>query len=131
MENTNIFYATGKRKSSIAKVWLTPGNGKFIVNNKEMNEYFVQDSVQSMLTAPLSLVEKKDSLDIKITVLAGGVSGQAGAITLRVSRALLLIDSDLRGILKDYGYLTRDSRMKERKKYGKKGARASYQFSKR
>ncbi|MCK4766965.1 MAG: 30S ribosomal protein S9 [Desulfobacula sp.] len=131
MENTNIFYATGKRKSSIAKVWLTPGNGKFIVNNKEMNEYFVQDSVQSMLTAPLSLVEKKDSLDIKITVLVGGVSGQAGAITLRVSRALLLIDSDLRGILKDYGYLTRDSRMKERKKYGKKGARASYQFSKR
>ncbi|MCK5098614.1 MAG: 30S ribosomal protein S9 [Desulfobacteraceae bacterium] len=131
MDNTNIFYATGKRKSSIAKVWLTPGNGKFIVNNKEMNEYFVQDSVQSMLTAPLSLVEKKDAFDIKITVLGGGVSGQAGAITLGVSRALLLVDADLRGILKDYGYLTRDSRMKERKKYGKKGARASYQFSKR
>ena len=131
MDNTNIFYATGKRKSSIAKVWLTPGNGKFIVNNKDMNEYFVQDSVQSMLTAPLSLVEKKDAFDIKITVLGGGVSGQAGAITLGVSRALLLVDADLRGILKDYGYLTRDSRMKERKKYGKKGARASYQFSKR
>ncbi len=131
MENTNIFYATGKRKSSIAKVWITPGKGKFIVNNKNMNEYFVQDSVQSMLTAPLSLVEKKDAFDIKITVLGGGVSGQAGAITLGLSRALLLVDSDLRGILKDYGYLTRDSRMKERKKYGKKGARASYQFSKR
>jgi small subunit ribosomal protein S9 len=131
MEQTNIFYATGKRKSSIAKVWLTPGNGKFVVNNKEMNEYFVQDSVQSMLEAPLALVEKKDAFDIKITVLGGGVSGQAGAITLGLSRALLLVDSDLRGILKDYGYLTRDSRMKERKKYGKKGARASYQFSKR
>lgn len=131
MDNTNIFYATGKRKSSIAKVWLTPGKGKFIVNNKEMNEYFVQDSVQNMLTAPLSLVEKKDAFDIKITVLGGGVSGQAGAITLGLSRALLLVDADLRGILKDYGYLTRDSRMKERKKYGKKGARASYQFSKR
>ncbi len=131
MENTNTFYATGKRKSSIAKVWLTPGNGKFIVNNKEMNEYFVQDSVQSMLKAPLSLVEKTDAFDIKISVLGGGVSGQAGAITLGLSRALLLVDSDLRGILKDYGYLTRDSRMKERKKYGKKGARASYQFSKR
>jgi len=131
LENTNIFYATGKRKSSIAKVWITPGKGKFIVNNKNMNEYFVQDSVQSMLTAPLSLVEKKDAFDIKITVLGGGVSGQAGAITLGLSRALLLVDSDLRGILKDYGYLTRDSRMKERKKYGKKGARASYQFSKR
>ncbi len=131
MENTNTFYATGKRKSSIAKVWLTPGNGKFIVNNKSMNEYFVQDSVQDMLTAPLTLVEKKDAFDIKITVLGGGVSGQAGAITLGLSRALLLVDSDLRGILKDYGYLTRDSRMKERKKYGKKGARASYQFSKR
>ena len=131
MENTNTFYATGKRKSSIAKVWLTPGNGKFVVNNKEMNEYFVQDSVQSMLKAPLSLVEKTDAFDIKISVLGGGVSGQAGAITLGLSRALLLVDSDLRGILKDYGYLTRDSRMKERKKYGKKGARASYQFSKR
>ncbi len=131
MENTNTFYATGKRKSSIAKVWLTPGNGKFIVNNKSMNEYFVQDTVQDMLTAPLTLVEKKDAFDIKITVLGGGVSGQAGAITLGLSRALLLVDSDLRGILKDYGYLTRDSRMKERKKYGKKGARASYQFSKR
>ncbi len=131
MENTNTFYATGKRKSSIAKVWITPGKGKFIVNNKNMDEYFVQDSVQSMLTAPLTLVEKKDSFDIKITVLGGGVSGQAGAITLGISRALLLVDSDLRGILKDYGYLTRDSRMKERKKYGKKGARASFQFSKR
>ncbi len=126
-----MFYATGKRKSSIAKVWLTPGKGKFIVNNKNMNEYFVQDSVQSMLTAPLTLVEKNDAFDIKITVLGGGVSGQAGAITLGLSRALLLVDSDLRGILKDYGYLTRDSRMKERKKYGKKGARASFQFSKR
>ncbi len=131
MENTNTFYATGKRKSSIAKVWLTPGNGRFIVNNKDMNEYFVQDTVRDMLTAPLSLVEKKDAFDIKITVLGGGVSGQAGAITLGLSRALLLVDPDLRGILKDYGYLTRDSRMKERKKYGKKGARASYQFSKR
>lgn len=131
MENTNIFYATGKRKSSIAKVWITPGKGNFIVNNKNMNEYFVQDSVQSILTAPLSLVQKKDAFDIKITVLGGGVSGQAGAITLGLSRALLLVDSDLRGILKDYGYLTRDSRMKERKKYGKKGARASFQFSKR
>jgi small subunit ribosomal protein S9 len=131
MNNTDTFYATGKRKSSIAKVWLKPGNGKFIVNNKEMTDYFVQDSVQSILTAPLSLVEKQNDFDIKITVLGGGVSGQAGAITLGLSRALLLVDSDLRGVLKDYGYLTRDSRTKERKKYGKKGARASYQFSKR
>jgi small subunit ribosomal protein S9 len=131
MENTNIFYATGKRKSSIAKVWITPGKGKFIVNNKNMTDYFVQDTVQSMLTAPLTLVEKKDAFDIKISVLGGGVSGQAGAVRLGIARALLLVDSDLRGILKDYGYLTRDSRMKERKKYGKKGARASYQFSKR
>ena len=131
MENTNIFYATGKRKSSIAKVWLRPGNGKFIVNNKNMDEYFVQDTVRSMLASPLALVEKTNAFDVKITVLGGGVSGQAGAIVLGLARALLLVDSDLRGILKDYGYLTRDSRMKERKKYGKKGARASYQFSKR
>ncbi|MCD4744471.1 MAG: 30S ribosomal protein S9 [Desulfobacteraceae bacterium] len=131
MENTNIFYATGKRKSSIAKVWLRPGNGKFIVNNKNMDEYFVQDTVRSMLASPLALVEKTNAFDVKITVLGGGISGQAGAIVLGLARALLLVDSDLRGILKDYGYLTRDSRMKERKKYGKKGARASYQFSKR
>lgn len=131
MENTNIFYATGKRKSSIAKVWLRPGNGKFIVNNKNMDEYFVQDTVRSMLASPLALVEKTNAFDVKITVLGGGVSGQAGAIVLGLARALLLVDSDLRAILKDYGYLTRDSRMKERKKYGKKGARASYQFSKR
>lgn len=131
MENTNIFYATGKRKSSIAKVWLRPGNGKFIVNNKNMDEYFVQDTARSMLASPLALVEKTNAFDVKITVLGGGVSGQAGAIVLGLARALLLFDSDLRGILKDYGYLTRDSRMKERKKYGKKGARASYQFSKR
>ena len=131
MENTNIFYATGKRKSSIAKVWLRPGNGKFIVNNKNMDEYFVQDTARSMLASPLALVKKTNAFDVKITVLGGGVSGQAGAIVLGLARALLLVDSDLRGILKDYGYLTRDSRMKERKKYGKKGARASYQFSKR
>ena len=131
MDNTNIFYATGKRKSSIAKVWLRPGHGKFVVNNRNMDEYFVQDSVQTMLTSPLTLVEKNNAFDINITVLGGGVSGQAGAITLGLARALLLVDADLRGILKDHGYLTRDSRMKERKKYGKKGARASYQFSKR
>ena len=131
MENTNIFYATGKRKSSIAKVWLRPGNGKFIVNNKNVDEYFVQDTVRTMLASPLALVEKTNAFDVNITVLGGGVSGQAGAIVLGLARALLLVDSDLRGILKDYGYLTRDSRMKERKKYGKKGARASYQFSKR
>jgi small subunit ribosomal protein S9 len=131
MESGNVFYATGKRKDSVAKVWLTPGNGKIIVNNKDLNEYFELNVTRDLLLSPLELTEKSDAFDIKVTVMGGGKSGQAGAIRLGVSKALELSDPDLRGVLKSAGFLTRDSRSKERKKYGKKGARASFQFSKR
>jgi len=131
MESGNVFYATGKRKDSVAKVWLTPGNGKIIVNNKDLNEYFELNVTRDLLSSPLVLTEKSDAFDLKVTVMGGGKSGQAGAIRLGVSKALVLLDPDLRGVLKSAGFLTRDSRQKERKKYGKKGARASFQFSKR
>ncbi|MCP3873177.1 MAG: 30S ribosomal protein S9 [Desulfobacteraceae bacterium] len=131
MESGNAFYATGKRKDSVAKVWLTPGNGKIIVNNKDLNDYFELNVARDLLSSPLVLTEKSDDFDIKVTVMGGGKSGQAGAIRLGVSKALVLSDPDLRGVLKSAGFLTRDARKKERKKYGKKGARASFQFSKR
>lgn len=131
MESENVFYATGKRKDSVAKVWLTPGNGKIVVNNRDLNEYFELNVTRDLLASPLVLTEKTDDFDVKVTVMGGGKSGQAGAIRLGVSKALVLLDPDLRGVLKSAGFLTRDARKKERKKYGKKGARASFQFSKR
>lgn len=131
MESAKQFYATGKRKDSVAKVWLVPGTGKIVVNNREMDEYFDISVNQESLISPLVLTDKSDAFDIKITVMGGGQSGQAGAIRQGVSKALVLSDPDLRGVLKSAGFLTRDSRQKERKKYGKKGARASFQFSKR
>ena len=131
MESGNVFYATGKRKDSVAKVWLTSGNGKIVVNNKDLNEYFELSVTKDLLSSPLLLTEKSDVFDVKVTVMGGGKSGQAGAIRLGVSKALVLSDPDLRGVLKSAGFLTRDARKKERKKYGKKGARASFQFSKR
>ncbi len=131
MESGNVFYATGKRKDSVAKVWLIPGNGKIVVNNKDLNEYFELNVTRDLLSSPLVLTENSDAFDIKVTVMGGGKSGQAGAIRLGVSKALVISDPDLRGILKSAGFLTRDARKKERKKYGKKGARASFQFSKR
>ncbi len=131
MERGNVFYATGKRKDSIAKVWLIPGNGKITVNNKALDEYFDLTVSRRLLASPLVLTQKSDAFDVKVTVMGGGKNGQAGAIKHGLSKALLLSDPELRGVLKSAGYLTRDSRTKERKKFGKKGARASFQFSKR
>ncbi len=131
MERANQFYATGKRKDSVAKVWLMPGTGKIIINNRELDDYFDIPVNRDVLTSPLVLTDKSDAFDIKITVMGGGYTGQAGAIRQGVSKALVLSDPDLRGVLKSAGFLTRDARKKERKKYGKKGARASFQFSKR
>jgi small subunit ribosomal protein S9 len=131
METGNVFYATGKRKDSVAKVWLVPGTGKVVVNNREMEEYFDITVNQDLLVSPLVLTDKSDAFDIKITVMGGGQTGQAGAVRQGISKALVLSDPELRGVLKSAGFLTRDSRKKERKKYGKKGARASFQFSKR
>ena len=127
MESGNVFYATGKRKDSVAKVWLIPGNGKIVVNNRDLDEYFELNVTRDLLSSPLVLTEKSNDFDIKVRVMGGGKSGQAGAIRLGVSKALVLLDPDLRGVLKSAGFLTRDSRTKERKKYGKKGARASFQ----
>jgi len=131
MESGNVFYATGKRKDSVAKVWLAPGTGKVVVNNREMDEYFDIGVNRKALVSPLVLTDNSDAFDIKVTVMGGGQTGQAGAIRHGVSKALVLIDPELRGVLKNAGFLTRDARKKERKKYGKKGARASFQFSKR
>lgn len=131
MENENIYYATGKRKRSIAKTWMRPGTGKITVNDRDLDEYFVHKTARELLALPLKLTEKKDSFDIRINVLGGGVMGQAGAIRHGITKALVLADPDLRGVLKKAGFLTRDARIKERKKYGQKGARANYQFSKR
>ncbi len=131
MESGNVFYATGKRKDSVAKVWLVPGTGKIIVNNREMEEYFDIPVNQGALTSPLVLTDNADAFDVKVTVMGGGQTGQAGAVRQGVSKALVLVDPELRGVLKSAGFLTRDARKKERKKYGKKGARASFQFSKR
>jgi small subunit ribosomal protein S9 len=131
MESGNVFYATGKRKDSVAKVWLKPGTGTIIINNKSLNDYFELNVTRDLLSAPLALTDKSDAFDVNITVMGGGKSGQAGAIRLGVSKALEQYDPELRGVLKSAGFLTRDARKKERKKYGKKGARASFQFSKR
>ncbi|MFO7883986.1 MAG: 30S ribosomal protein S9 [Desulfobacteraceae bacterium] len=131
MESENSYYATGKRKSSIAKTWLKPGNGKISINNKALNEYFVQESARELLITPLKLTENNDVFDIRVTVLGGGIMGQAGAVRHGISKALELSDPDLRSVLKKAGCLTRDARKKERKKYGQKGARARFQFSKR
>lgn len=131
MESGNVFYATGKRKDSVAKVWLVPGTGKITVNNREMTEYFDIPVNQESLSSPLVLTQKDDIFDVRVTVMGGGQTGQAGAVRLGVSKALVAADPELRGVLKNAGFLTRDSRQKERKKYGKKGARASFQFSKR
>ncbi|HSL62149.1 MAG TPA: 30S ribosomal protein S9 [Desulfotignum sp.] len=131
MESGNVFYATGKRKSSVAKVWMAPGTGKIVVNDREFGDYFDIPVNRDLLAAPLALTQLNDAFDIRITVMGGGQTGQAGAVRQGLSKALVQVDPDLRGILKNAGFLTRDSRQKERKKYGKKGARASFQFSKR
>ncbi|MDD3293159.1 MAG: 30S ribosomal protein S9 [Geobacteraceae bacterium] len=125
------FYGTGKRKSSIARVWLKPGSGKIIVNDKNLDEYFGRETSKMVVKQPLELTENSDKFDIYVTVKGGGDSGQAGAIKHGITKALLEADVALRGVLKKAGFITRDSRVKERKKYGKAAARRSFQFSKR
>jgi small subunit ribosomal protein S9 len=125
------YYATGKRKSSIARVWLKPGEGNIVVNNKSLDDYFGRETSKMVVKQPLELTETIGKFDIKVTVRGGGDSGQAGAIKHGITKALLEADVEMRGTLKKAGFITRDSRIKERKKYGKKAARASFQFSKR
>ncbi|GGD03168.1 30S ribosomal protein S9 [Aquisalinus flavus] len=124
-------YATGKRKTAVARVWIKPGNGKIIVNHKDHTEYFGRPVLQMIIKQPLVAAERNDQFDIYCTVKGSGPSGQAGAVRHGISRALTYYEPGLRGVLKKGGFLTRDSRAVERKKYGKAKARRSFQFSKR
>ena len=124
-------YATGKRKDAIARVWIKPGSGKVVVNGKEMNSYFARPVLQMVLRQPFQVAGVEDQFDVHATVKGGGLSGQAGAVKHGISKALQLFEPSLRGALKSAGFLTRDSRVVERKKYGKRKARRSFQFSKR
>ena len=124
-------YATGKRKNAIARVWIKPGTGKVTVNGKTMAEYFARPVLQMILAQPFTVAGREGQFDVMATVSGGGLSGQAGAVKHGVSKALQLYEPALRGALKAAGFLTRDSRVVERKKYGKPKARKSFQFSKR
>jgi small subunit ribosomal protein S9 len=125
------FYGTGKRKSSIARVWLKPGEGRIVVNNKTIDEYFGRETSKMIVRQPFELTENVGKYDVFVNVCGGGDSGQAGAIKHGITKALLEAHPEQRAELKKAGFITRDSRVKERKKYGRKAARARFQFSKR
>ncbi|MCD6486326.1 MAG: 30S ribosomal protein S9 [Syntrophobacterales bacterium] len=125
------YYATGKRKSSIARVWMKEGNGVFVINKRNFDDYFTRDILKRLILQPLDMTDKKDKFDFYINVNGGGVSGQAGAIRHGISKALVGYDEELKSVLKKAGFLTRDARVKERKKYGQPGARKRFQYSKR
>lgn len=131
MAKTTRFYGTGRRKSSVARVYLTPGTGKITINKKDMDDYFGLDTLKLIVNQPFAVTNTAGKFDVLVNVRGGGFTGQAGAIRHGISRALLEADADYRPALKKAGYLTRDSRMKERKKYGLKAARRAPQFSKR
>lgn len=131
MNKDNVYYATGKRKTAVARTWMKPGNGEITINSKPIDSYFKIESLKTLLTDPLVLTNTLGSYDIKANVKGGGISGQAGALRHGITKALLLADPDLRQQLKKAGFIKRDPRAKERKKYGQKGARARFQFSKR
>jgi small subunit ribosomal protein S9 len=124
-------YATGKRKDAVARVWIKPGKGTITVNNRPVDVYFARPVLRMILQQPLQLVNRNEQYDVVVTVAGGGLSGQAGAVRHGLSKALTYYEPDLRGPLKKEGFLTRDPRVVERKKYGKKKARRSFQFSKR
>ena len=125
------YYATGKRKTSIARVWLKPGAGEITVNKRPLDAFFGRETSKMVVRQPLELTGNIGKFDIFVNVCGGGVSGQAGAIKHGITKALLEVDPDLRAVLKKAGFITRDSRVKERKKYGRAAARRSFQFSKR
>ena len=125
------FYATGKRKTSIARVWIAPGSGNITVNKQDIDEYFGRPTSKMIIRQPFELTDNLGKFDVWVNVCGGGPSGQAGAIKHGITKALLEVNPELRDSLKKAGFITRDSRIKERKKYGKRGARRSFQFSKR
>jgi small subunit ribosomal protein S9 len=124
-------YATGKRKNAVARVWMSRGGGRIVVNGKDFTEYFARPVLQMILRQPILASSRDGQYDINATVSGGGLSGQAGAVRHGISRALTYYEPELRGVLKKAGFLTRDSRVVERKKYGRRKARRSFQFSKR
>ena len=128
---TAKYYGTGRRKSSVARVYLVPGTGKVTINKEDMDKYFGLETLKVIVRQPLVATENVDKFDVLVNVKGGGYSGQAGAIRHGIARALLQVDADFRPVLKSAGFLTRDPRMKERKKYGLKAARRAPQFSKR
>ncbi|MDR7036988.1 MULTISPECIES: 30S ribosomal protein S9 [Methylobacterium] len=124
-------YATGKRKDAVARVWIKPGSGKIVINSRPVDTYFARPVLRMILRQPLQVANRVDQYDITVTVAGGGLSGQAGAVRHGLSKALTYYEPELRSPLKREGFLTRDSRVVERKKYGRKKARRSFQFSKR
>ncbi|MDZ4164067.1 MAG: 30S ribosomal protein S9 [Smithellaceae bacterium] len=125
------YYATGKRKTAIARVYMKEGNGVITVNKRTFDNYFPRESLKMMINQPFEIVEKKNKFDVYVNVAGGGIAGQAGAVKHGISKALLAYDAEMRPLLKKAGFLTRDSRIVERKKYGQPGARKRFQFSKR
>ena len=127
----NSYYATGRRKSAIARTYLTPGSGQITINNRPIDDYFKVETAKMDLYQPLVITNTMTAYDIKVRVVGGGISGQAGAIRHGITRALMLANPEFRGPLKKAGFVRRDPRVVERKKYGQRGARARFQFSKR
>jgi len=125
------YYATGRRKSSIARVWLEPGQGTFEVNNRALDDFFGRETLKMIVHQPFEVTDTRGRFNVYASVRGGGMSGQAGAIKHGISKAILEVDPEYREALKRAGFLTRDPRVKERKKYGQRGARASFQYSKR
>jgi small subunit ribosomal protein S9 len=125
------YYATGRRKNAVARVYMKPGSGTILVNKRNFDDYFTRDSLKMLIRQPLEITGQSDKFDLQVNVCGGGVSGQAGAVKHGIAKALLDYDIELRPVLKKEGFLTRDPRNKERKKYGQPGARKRFQFSKR
>ncbi|MEJ2640227.1 MAG: 30S ribosomal protein S9 [Desulfosarcinaceae bacterium] len=131
MTQENEYYATGKRKTAIARTWIKPGKGEITINNRPLDDFFKVPTAKTILRQPLALTNTLEKFDIRVRVGGGGISGQAGAIRHGITRALIEYDPELRPTLKKAGFVKRDPRIKERKKYGQRGARARFQFSKR
>lgn len=131
MQEENVYYATGRRKTAIARTWIKPGNGQITINNIPLEKYFPIETSRNEMTQPFKITNTMGSYDVRATVAGGGISGQAGAVRHGITRALVLANPDFRLPLKKAGFIKRDPRVKERKKYGQKGARARFQFSKR
>jgi small subunit ribosomal protein S9 len=131
MDQENIFYATGRRKTAIARTWIKPGSGEIVINNRPVKEYFPIETIRTDMIQPFKITNTFGSYDVKATVVGGGIAGQADAVRHGITRALVSVNPDFRLVLKRAGFIKRDPRVKERKKYGQKGARARFQFSKR